>query len=209
MWIGCENHDCCEQDPYDADLFLGVLPIAQPMSQIDVEALSKKELDENGFIRVPYGGTSDSGAADTVAPEQLFSDYPLEPSPGSMADMWYVGAGGQRIKNKGQRTILIMTREKRLRWITVQVAAVKNMLIAVSKSNACHNEVIHRKSGSFIRDENNGDKLALRRSRGTFVLDMWVVPHSMIKTGVVKYKDANGTIQRAKVDKQTTFSRQS
>ena len=78
---------------------------------------------------MPYGGTSDSGASDTVAPEDLFQDYPLKPSPGSIADLWYVGAGGQRIKNRGQRTILVMTKEKKLRWITVQVAAVKKTLI--------------------------------------------------------------------------------
>ena len=155
---------------------------------------------------MPYGGTSDSGAADTVAPEELFTDYPLKESPGSKADLWYVGAGGQRIKNKGQRVILVMTRENKSRWITVQVAAVKKVRISVSKNNEADNEVIYRKSGSFIRDEKNGDKLALNPSRGTFVLDMWVVPYEMIKSGVVKYKDINGTLKHAKVSQQLSFS---
>ena len=72
------------------------------------------EQDENGFDKIPLGITSDSGAADTVAPEELFTDYPLEDCPASLANVWYVGAGRQRIKNKGQRKILILTREKLL-----------------------------------------------------------------------------------------------
>ena len=48
--------------------------------------------------------------------------------------------------------------------------------------------------------------MALRKSRGTFVLDMWVVPYDMVKSGVVKYKDAKGADRRAKVDQQASFS---
>ena len=175
----------------------------------DADVLAKRELDENGFCRVPYGGTSDSGAADTVAPEGLFGDYPLEPSPGSISNMWYVGAGGQRIQNKGQRTILVMSKEKKLKWMTVQVAAVKKMLISASKNNDCNNEVIYRKSGSYIRDERTGDVLSLRRSRGTYVLDLWVVPHQMVKTGLVRYKDQQGVSRAIRVDRPANFSRQS
>ena len=155
---------------------------------------------------MPYGGTSDSGAADTVAPEELFQDYPLKPSPGSIADLWYVGAGGQRIKNRGQRTVLVMTKEKKLKWITVQVAAVKKMLISVSKNNESDNSVVYRKTGSYIEDENDGSKLAPRPFRGTFVLDMWVVPYAMVQTGVVKYVDSNGTKKHVKVNQQACFS---
>ena len=186
-----------------------MLPAATKPSTSDFEALKRRELDENGFCRLPFGGTSDSGAADTVAPEELFNDYPLQPSPGSKADLWYVGAGGQRIQNRGQRTILVMTKEKRLRWITVQVAAVKKMLISVSKNNEANNEVIYRTSGSFIRDESNGDRLNLRKHRGTFVLDMWVVPYQMVRKGAVTFKDDHGETKSMKVDNTSSFTRQS
>ena len=175
----------------------------------DASVLAKRELDEDWFCRVPYGGTSDSGAADTVAPEELFGDYPLEPSPGSISNMWYVGAGGQRIQNKGQRTILVMSKEKKLKWMTVQVAAVKKMLISASKNNDCNNEVIYRKSGSYIRDERTGDVLSLRRSRGTYVLDLWVVPHQMGETGLVRYKDQQVVSRAARVENISNSSRHS
>ena len=51
--------------------------------------MSIKTLDENGFVKIEKGITSDSGASDTVAPEELFGDYPLEASPGSISNVWY------------------------------------------------------------------------------------------------------------------------
>ena len=58
--------DKCERDPHDADMFLG--PVETRPNAIDVETLSKKKLDENGFISLPMEGASDSDAAHTVAP---------------------------------------------------------------------------------------------------------------------------------------------
>ena len=99
-----------------------------------------------------------------------------------------------------------MTKEKRQRWITVQVAAVKNMLISVSKNNETNNTVVYRKSGSYIEDEGDGSRLTLRPHRGTFVLDMWVVPHEMLKTGWVTYADEHGLKKRVNVNQQSSFS---
>ena len=69
--------------------------------------------------------TSDSGAGDTVGPASATPDYPLTESPGSKANLYYVAAGGARIKNVGQKLVLIMTKEKQLKWVTVQIANVK------------------------------------------------------------------------------------
>ena len=128
------------EDDGDGDLM--VLPVEAKPDTRDVQALRKKEYDRNGLCKLPYGGTSDSGASDTVGPLELFEDYPLEASPASKADMWYVGAGGQRIKSMGQRTVLMRTNESKLMWLTVQVAAVKKLLNSVSKHNDGDNEVV-------------------------------------------------------------------
>ena len=79
------------------------------------------------------GLTSDSGAADTVGPEQFFPDYPLEESVGSRRNVWYVGPGGLRIKNKGQKIVLMLAKDWKLRWMTFQMARVKKILVGVSK----------------------------------------------------------------------------
>ena len=43
--------------------------------------------------------------------------------------------GGTKIKNTGQKRVLILTNEKQLRCVTVQIAKVKKTLASVSKSN--------------------------------------------------------------------------
>ena len=93
--------------------------------------------------------------------------------------------------------------------MTVQVAVVKKMLISTCKHNDCNNKVVYRKSGSFVRDERTGDLLSLRRTRGTFVLDLWVIPHQMVKTGLVRYKGQQGVPRAVRVGKLANVSRQS
>ena len=185
------------------DLDVNDVPVGKAGASLKIEH------DENGFLKIQNGCTSDSGAADTVAPGEYFTDYPLHDSKGSLANLWYVGAGGQRIKNEGERTILIMTKERKLRWITVQVAAVKKMLGSVSKNLDCDNDVVYSNTkGCYIEDK-DGDRIGLRRARGTFVMDAWVVPYSMVKTGLVKYRGANGKQKQLKVDIDSIASRQS
>ena len=134
--------------------------------------------DENGFAQVVHACTSDSGAVDTVGPEDLAADYPMEESFGSKPNIHYVGAGGHKMKNLGQRRILVLTKEKQLRWLTVQVAKVKKLLGSVSRNNDCDQDVIYFKGkhGSYIKDNKSGEKIRLTRSRRTFKFDIWVVP---------------------------------
>ena len=119
-----------------------------------------------------------------------------------------MGAGGQKIRNMGQRKILLLTREKSLRWLTVQVAAVKKMLGSVSKNNDCGHEVIYRKTGSFIKDEATGEKIHLTREKGTFKYDAWVVPFKIARTGEVSFVDKAGKHKKVNVNAPAGFSRQ-
>lgn len=166
--------------------------------------------DENGFTKVAQGCTSDSGAADTVGPEDLATDYPLEESYGSKHNIHYVGAGGHKMNNLGQRRILVLTKEKHLRWMTIQVAKVKKLLGSVSWNNDCDQDVVYSKAegASYIKDNKSGEKIQLERNRGTFKFDMWVIPYKMVKTGVVTFRDAKGAKKTVKVNNSLGFSRQ-
>ena len=166
------------------------------------------ERDENGFYKLKLGMTSDSGAGDTVGPEDKYPDYPLEESPGSRRGLHYVAAGGNKIKNKGQKRVLILTREKQLRWVTVQIAQVKKTLASVSKSNDNGFDVVYSKKASYMEEMESKQRTALRRDRGVFVLDAWIVPYEMIKKGFVIYTDENGKKRRTKLNKlESSFAR--
>ena len=95
---------------------------------------------------------------------------------------------------------MILTAEKQLRWITVQIAKVKKTLGSVSKRNDHDIDVHYSKKGSYMKDVKTQEKTALRRERGVFVLDAWVIPYETAKTGLVKYKDANGKLRMVKVN---------
>ena len=105
---------------------------------------------------------------------------------------------------------MILTAEKQLRWITVQIAKVKKTLGSVSKSNDHGIDVCYSNKGSYMMDLKTQEKTALRRERGVFVLDAWVIPYEMAKTGLVKYRDAQGKLKTVRVNSkknETDFSR--
>ena len=86
-----------------------------------------------------------------------------------------------------------MTQEKQLRWVTVQIANVKKTLASVSRSNDNDYDVVYsNRKGAHMVENVTGDTTELRRERGIFILDCWVVPYEMTKTGVVEYIDTDG-----------------
>ena len=101
-----------------------------------------------------------------------------------------------------------MTKDKQLRWLTVQVAKVKKLLGSVSKNNDHGQEVVYRKEGSYIKDVASGEMLELTRERGTFKFDAWIVPYQMIKAGLVTFKDKQGKSRTIKSNQSAGFSRQ-
>ena len=168
---------CLETDVQDSDsdieLIDGIpckqLCMAEPAGKSEAETPTEK--DENKFYKLRLSMTSDSCAGDTVGPEDEYPDYPPEESPGSIRGLHYVAAGGNKIKNKGQKKVLILTKEKQLRWVTVQIAQVKKTLASVSKSNDHGFDVIYSKKGSYMEDMESKRRTSLRRERGVFVLD--------------------------------------
>ena len=112
------------------------------------------------------------------------------------------------MKNKGQRTILMMTKEKHLRWLTVQVARVKKTLGSVSKNNSCGQKVVYDEDGSFIEVKKTGQKIGLDFERGVYKFDAWVVPYAMVKRGFISYVDADGKKRNVRVDPKASFGRQ-
>ena len=192
-----------EQELSDTEIIDGILCkdlcMAVPQNN-KVQSQEPNSFDENGFYKLKNGMTSDSGAGDTVGPEEEFPDYPTVPSPGSKKGLHYVAAGGTKIKNTGQKRVLIFTKERQLRWCTVQIAQVKKTLASVSKNNDYGFEVRYSNSkGSYMEHEKTGEKTMLRRERGVFVLDAWVVPYKMAKSGIVKYTDDDGKMKTVKV----------
>ena len=79
-----------------------------------------------------------------------------------------------------------------MKWIVVQIAAVKKTLASVSRSNDNGYDVVYSAGGSCIEDVVSGEVANLRRERGLFVVDAWVVPFEQAKAGKVSFVDPSG-----------------
>ena len=150
------------------------------------------EHDKNGFRRLPNVLTSDSGAGDTVGPAEAYPEYPMEESPRSKRGLHYIEAGGAKIKNVGQKKSASHAARGQMKWIVVQIAAVKKTLASVSQSNDNGYDIVYSAGGSYIEDIVSGEVKNLRRERGVFVLDAWVVLFEQAKVGKVSVVDPSG-----------------
>ena len=120
--------------------------------------------------------TIDSGAGETVCPEELFGDYPLEQT--RMVGMKYTSASNHPIENKGQKTLMLDLPDGSAK--RMQVQAVDNLtkpLAAVSRIVSRGNRVVFDEV-SYIENKTTGEKTWLRQEGGVYVLDAIVRPYN-------------------------------
>ena len=132
----------------------------------------------------------DTGANATVANgEAEFPEYSLEESPGSRANQGFVGAGSQRIDNRGQRRVRLKIGSPtgRSAKITFQDAAVRRPICSVGETNDAGSMCVFDKQESVVLPkgcpeieairriiEKAKGKIAMQRTNNTFVLPAWV-----------------------------------
>ena len=118
----------------------------------------------------------DSGAADTIIPNDWFIEHELRESEGQRLGAYYVAANGAPIRNEGERTLAMVTQEGQVRQMVFQVAKTKKALASVSKIVANGNRVIFDDEGSYIMNKATGELTALRLENGVYLLDVCIAP---------------------------------
>ena len=158
----------------------------------DEECLSLNAIEDK-LRKLERGILVDSGAGVTIADgDESFPEYPLQPSPGSRAGQTYAGAKkGDVIPNRGERRVRLRLGAKTgtLAAVTIQDAAVRRPILAVSDSNDAGNMLVFDKRESVILPKGAPEieairqivaqaqrKLAMKREKGIFTLDAWVEP---------------------------------
>ena len=106
-------------------------------------------LDE-GWMRV--SSIMDSGAAESVSPPTICPHIPLTEAPGSRTGQECRTAGGERLRNSGQRHIQAWTDEGCPVGVTYQVADVTKPLNPVSKMCDAGNVVTFTAEGGIIKN---------------------------------------------------------
>ena len=144
--------------------------------------------EQRGYQKLAKGVLIDSGAGASVADGDQFPGFKREPSEGSRKGQKFVGPGSERISNRGQKRVDIMTKDGIKSSVMFQDAPVRRPILAVSDSTKAGNMVlfdsdesviIPRESveGKAIRDliKKARRKVKLECDQGVYQLPSWVV----------------------------------
>ena len=92
----------------------------------------------------------DSGAAETVIPHTLFTEYPIMETDKSRSGACYASATGEPIPTFGEQRLLLSTEEGSLRAMTFQAAPVAKLLGSVKRIFQAGHCVVFDEDGSYI-----------------------------------------------------------
>ena len=116
------------------------------------------------------------GAAETVIPHTLVTDYPIVETYKSRSGACYASATGEPIPNLGEQRLLLATEEGSMRAMTFQAAPVAKPLGSVKRICQAGHYVIFDEDGSYIMNKATGELNWLREQNGNYMLDVWVPP---------------------------------
>jgi hypothetical protein len=118
--------------------------------------------------------TVDSGAVDTVGPRTVGKCIPLVETEASRQGKFYRAANDTKIAIHGKKTICGYTAEGTKIGIDVQIADVKKTLGSVRRICEAGNRVVFDEDESYVENKSTGEKTALTKDRGSYVLTLWV-----------------------------------
>ena len=119
--------------------------------------------------------TIDSGACDTVMPENMCPHISLLASESSRAGLEYEVANGEGLPNLGEKKCLMMTEDSNMmKRVILQCADVHKALLSVSRVADLGYECVLGKDGGQLRDVVTGDVVPLHRRGNLYVMRAWV-----------------------------------
>lgn len=144
--------------------------------------LSVLEEEDDGSINVAGADgwerielTVDSGAAETICPAKSIPSVPTTPGVKFKQGARYTCANGKKLDNLGEKRCILATDESPIAHnLTMQVAEVNRAILSVSKAVDAGNRVIFDDRWSYIEDKRTGQRTALQRRGGLYVLESWV-----------------------------------
>ena len=116
----------------------------------------------------------DSGAAVPAIPRTAAAQYPVRAHASS--GRTYYAANGTQVKDEGMRSPLTRTGEGQTRSVDFSVCSVRRPIISVGKAVEKGQRIVFDSDGSYVEDKASGERTAIEKKSGVFVMKMWVVP---------------------------------
>lgn len=115
----------------------------------------------------------DSGAVDTVAPENGAQEFVLRETPASRRRIGFVAANGSKIQNYGERKVSGYTDDGVAISMRMTCADVHKVLGSVHRMDQSGNLVVLDGEHSFMKNKVTGQK-TIHYEGGQYILYMWV-----------------------------------
>ena len=116
----------------------------------------------------------DSGATETVVGEDMIKGVETRQGEATRRGVQYEVASGDLIPNLGEKSFLAYGEQGQVRAIKAQVCEVNKALLSVSRMVQAGNRVVFSNSGSYVEDENTGERIPLREQGGMYMLKLWI-----------------------------------
>ena len=141
--------------------------------------------------------TVDSGAVDTVGPRTLGKGIPLLETEASKQRKFYRAANDTKIAIHGKKNICGYTAEGTKIGMDVQIAEVKKTLGSVRRICEAGNRVVFDEDGSYVENKSSGERTALQKEKGSYVLTLWVPRESGPKQKGPFPRQGRGAMERS------------
>ena len=139
-----------------------------------VEPQSVRSTQINGDEWEEIEMAVDSGASETVAPEDCLSSLALQEGEAKRKGVQYEVADGILIPNLGEKAFVAVGEEGSLRRMKVQVCDVNKALLSVRRVTQAGNRVVFEENSGYIEDVQTGEKMWLKEKDGMYILKLWV-----------------------------------
>ena len=140
----------------------------------ELQALDNRKKEYAGYRKLEI--LVDSGAAASVLPEGLMSDYPVTKGEAAKKGVHYLTADGGRVPNLGETTLHLVTKEQIKCSVKFQVAEIQTPILYVGTLAAMGNSVAFTKFGGTITNLRTKKKIAFKKRGGVYVLEVLVAP---------------------------------
>ena len=127
----------------------------------------------NGWTEMEV--TIDSGACETVMPEELCSHIKITPSLQSLRGDEYEVANGETVPNLGERRCVAMTSGSQVpKQITFQCADIHKPLLSTACAADAGYETRLQQQGGYLEHVETKDRIPVYRRENLYYLTMWV-----------------------------------
>ena len=116
----------------------------------------------------------DSGATESVVGEDMLTNVKTEEGESKRKGIQYETADGTLIENMGEKKFVAVDEGGTTRKMTAQVTDVSKPLLSVSKIVQAGKRVVFAKEGSYVEDDETGERMYLKESGGMYMLKLWV-----------------------------------